>query len=162
MNRFFDAMVPAIEAMSGAIDKFMGDCIMAFWGIPYAEAKNARQAVVAACTMYHRLAGLNEAAGADFPQMEMAIGFDSGALVAGNIGSENRLEYTVLGNTVNTASRIQSVANPGQILIGPGARAACGEGVIAVKMPPVSVKIKKIRCRLIAFAVCCARMAKWC
>jgi adenylate cyclase len=142
MNRFFDAMVPAIEATGGAIDKFMGDCIMAFWGIPYAEAKHARQAVAAACTTYHRLAGLNAQAGTDYPLMEMAVGFESGALVAGNIGSENRLEYTVLGDTVNTASRVQAVANPGQILVGPGARRAIGDGVIAVKMPPVRVKNK--------------------
>ena len=142
MNRFFDAMVPAIEATGGAIDKFMGDCIMAFWGIPYAEATHARQAVSAACTMYHRLAGLNARAGTDYPLMEMAVGFESGALVAGNIGPENRLEYTVLGDTVNTASRVQAVANPGQILVGPGARRAIGDGVVAVKMPPVRVKNK--------------------
>ena len=143
MNRFFDRMVPCIEGENGAVDKFMGDCIMAFWGIPFSESDSARRAGAAALNMQNALNGLNSLRLENGENaLGMGIGFDAGPVVAGNIGSDDRLEYTVLGNTVNTAQRIQSQACANQVLVGEQAWSEMKGFAFGVKMPPVKVKNK--------------------
>jgi len=143
MNGFFNRMVPCIETESGAIDKFMGDCIMAFWGIPFDGGDATRRAVAAGLTMQNVLIGLNSERCAEGREsLSMGIGLDTGTVVAGNIGSEDRVEYTVLGNTVNTAQRIQAQACRNQVLVGESAFGDVVSQVAAIRMPPVKVKNK--------------------
>jgi adenylate cyclase len=111
MNAYFNRMVPCIRATGGAIDKFMGDAILAFWGIPLGDGMSASHAIQAALSMHNALAGFNaEQLRGGRPMLDMAIGVSTGPVVAGNVGAKDRLEYTVLGNTVNTAKRIEERA----------------------------------------------------
>jgi len=143
MNGFFDRMVPVIESQNGAIDKFMGDCIMAFWGIPFDYGDASFRAAQAGLMMQNLLCGLNSArASHGRPSLHMGIGLDSGEVVAGNIGTEDRVEYTVLGNTVNTTQRIQSCACRGQVLLGESAWQDLGDKAFGIRLPPVAVKNK--------------------
>ena len=86
MNAFFDVMVPLIEGNEGAIDKFMGDCVMAFWGIPFNNGKAAHAAIGTGCMMFGVLLGLNSRFDVQHkPVLEMGIGCESGPAVVGNI-----------------------------------------------------------------------------
>ena len=143
MNRFFDRMVRCIEDEQGAIDKFMGDCIMAFWGIPFSDANSALRAALAGLQMHITLMSHNHhAAEHQQPQLGMTVGAEFGPMVAGNVGSTEHVNYTVLGNTVNTAQRIQSQARSGQMLIGQEMWDQLGEHRVGIAMPPVAVKNK--------------------
>lgn len=151
MNGFFNEMVPCIEAEAGAVDKFMGDCVMAFWGIPFAQADAAPRAVAAGLTMQNRLAGLNSRRlAAGDPELHMGIGLEFGEVVAGNIGSEDRVEYTVLGDTVNTADRVQRCASRSQVIVGARAWVALGDRGYGYALPPIEVKNKANALRLIS------------
>ena len=143
MNRYFDRMVPAIEAQGGAIDKFMGDAIMAFWGIPFDKGSAAANAVQTALAMQTELAGFNSRqAAAGAPLLEMGIGLNTGTVVAGNIGSSKRSEYTVLGDAVNTTQRIESAAGGGQVLVSAATLADLAGAGVAIALPPLRVKNK--------------------
>lgn len=143
MNAFFDRMVPCIEAEGGAIDKFMGDCVMALWGIPFDQGDSAWRAAVAGLVMQNTLAGLNSLRDRErSPTLAMGVGFESGSVVAGNVGSEDQLSYTVLGDTVNTASRIQATACAHQVLCGEVAWGECRKHVYGVRMPAVAMRNK--------------------
>ncbi len=143
MNAFFDRMVPCIERENGAIDKFMGDCIMAFWGIPFSTQDSSQSSVAAGLAMQNALWGLNGSMRRKGrPAITMGVGMVTGQVVAGNIGSSDRVEYTVLGNTVNTAMRIQSQACADQVLLGDGTLEDVRSQVFGVRMPPVQVKNK--------------------
>jgi adenylate cyclase len=109
-------MTAVIFEHDGTLDKFIGDAILAVFGAPFARPDHALAAVQAARDMRRTLATLN-ARRPDSP-LEMRIAIHSGRLLAGDIGSPERREFTVLGDTVNTTSRLQnSVAAPGQIVI---------------------------------------------
>ena len=144
MNRYFDRMVPCIEQNGGSIDKFMGDAIMAVWGIPFDKDElAARHAIEAALAMQCGLAGFNSVLAKDNgPHLGMGIGLNTGTVVAGNIGSSNRTEYTVLGDSVNTAQRIESAAGQTQVLISAATWAALRGNSYGLAMPPLKVKNK--------------------
>jgi len=118
MNSYFDRMVPCIVNENGAIDKFIGDAIMAFWGIPFDKGDSAAHACHAGLSMQNALVGFNslqERSG--FQQCAHGIGLNSGTVVAGNIGAANQIGYTLLGDAVNTASRIEHHACRNQVLV---------------------------------------------
>ncbi|MBA3685197.1 MAG: FHA domain-containing protein [Planctomycetes bacterium] len=141
MNGYFSRMVPCIEQNSGSVDKFMGDAIMAVWGVPIDKGDSALNGVLAALAMQNALVGFNSLQAADGnPQVAMGIGLNSGRLVAGNIGTESRSEYTVLGDTVNTAQRLESNAGGGQILVSTGTWTALAGIGFGIAMPPLKVK----------------------
>ncbi len=143
MNTFFDRMVPCIRDAGGAIDKFIGDCIMALWGIPFEEANHTLQAGRAGLAMQNALWMLNCERHQDGERpLAMGVGFEFGPVVAGNIGAESRMEYTVIGDTVNTAMRIESRACAEQVLAGPAAWERIQEHAYGYRMPPLSVKNK--------------------
>jgi adenylate cyclase len=114
INRFLTPMTDTILARRGTIDKYMGDCIMAFWNAPLDNAEHAAHACAAALAMVTRLDSLNadlaaEAAAQGQPAMRLniGIGVNTGDCVVGNMGSEQRFDYSVLGDAVNLASRLE-------------------------------------------------------
>lgn len=143
MNAYFDRMVPWVERTGGAIDKFMGDAIMAFWGIPFAQDDAAARAVQAGLAMQNTLVGFNRAqAQQGQAELSLGIGINSGTMVAGNVGSVDRLEYTVLGDCVNTAQRIEAQASRGQVLVSAATWAQVASIATGIRLPPVRVKNK--------------------
>jgi adenylate cyclase len=118
LTEYFTEMVEIVFKHGGTLDKFMGDAIMALWGAPIAHEDDAERAMKAALEMQELLGRLNakwETEGRE--RLEIGIGINFGEVFAGNIGSEQRLEYTVIGDAVNVASRLCSKADRGDILI---------------------------------------------
>ena len=120
LNRTFEAMTDQIFNRGGTLDKYIGDAIMAFFGAPNPDPDHARHAMEAAVAMQEALQFLNEGRPDGYPELKMRIGINSGEAFVGDIGCEKRMDYTVMGSTVNLASRLESsVAKAGQIVIGP-------------------------------------------
>jgi adenylate cyclase len=118
LNDYLSRMTDVIFKYEGTLDKYIGDAIMAVFGAPLDMPDHAAQAIRAALEMQERLAEWN-AERKEGPAFRIRIGINSGNAVAGEIGSVNKKEYTVLGDTVNTASRLESsVAKPGSVVIG--------------------------------------------
>ncbi|MBW2276482.1 MAG: adenylate/guanylate cyclase domain-containing protein, partial [Deltaproteobacteria bacterium] len=120
LNEYFEEMVEAIFEHDGTLDKFIGDAVLAVFGAPIPSEHNARNAVLAAQQMLTRLAALNEKRTARGRQpIEIGIGIHTGKVMGGNIGSKKRMEYTVIGDTVNVASRLESISKnyPENIII---------------------------------------------
>lgn len=109
LNEYFAVMVGVINRHGGVVDKFIGDAIMAIWGAPKSDDKDAYNAVRACLEMRKGLAELN-AKRLERGEVEIMIGMGlhAGRAISGTIGSDERMEYTVIGNTVNTASRIEA------------------------------------------------------
>jgi adenylate cyclase len=124
INRLLDALSAEVLATRGAIDKYMGDCVMAFWNAPVAVADHPHAAVVAALRMGDAVARLNAEMAAEDPAhvpLAVGVGVSTGVCVVGNIGSRWRYDYSVLGDAVNLASRLEGLTKEFgvDILIGP-------------------------------------------
>jgi adenylate cyclase len=110
LNRYLDRMSTAIEAQGGVIDKFIGDAIMALFGAPVDQNNAADRALAAARAMEAELAAFNtELAKEGRPPFGLGIGINTARVVAGNIGSHRRLNYSVIGDGVNVAARLESL-----------------------------------------------------
>jgi len=110
LNRYMSKMVHIVLEHGGIVDKFVGDAIMAIWGVPLSKDDDCERALRACIAMRSALAILNEELKAEnLPALKIGMGMNFGPLIAGNIGSDERMEYTVIGDTVNTASRIESL-----------------------------------------------------
>jgi adenylate cyclase len=111
LNRYFERMATEVEAEGGIINKFGGDSLLAVFGSPLnAMADHARRAVLAALRMRAALAEFNrEQAASELPELRVGFGLATGELVAGNVGSSRKLEYTVIGDPVNLAARLQEL-----------------------------------------------------
>jgi len=118
MNTYLTEVCRIIDDHKGVVDKFVGDEVMALYGVPYAQENDALLAIQTAQEMIQSLKKTNEKrALKNLPAVEIGIGIHTGLVVAGNVGSENRLNYTVLGANVNLAARLCSAAKGMQILI---------------------------------------------
>ena len=118
LTEYFTEMVECVFRHNGTLDKFIGDAVMAQWGAPIATDDDADKAMTAAIEMIHELDKLNQQwKSAGRPELQIGIGLNFGEAFAGNIGSERRLEFTVIGDTVNTASRLCGAAAGREILI---------------------------------------------
>ncbi|HEX2121420.1 MAG TPA: adenylate/guanylate cyclase domain-containing protein, partial [Thermoanaerobaculia bacterium] len=119
LSNFFSAAVDAIFAYGGTLDKFIGDAVMAFFGAPIPQDDHADRAIMAGLMMQERIEEWNaERQRQGLPPVRIRVGINSGAAVVGNVGTEKRVDYTVLGTSVNIASRLESgVAKPGQLVI---------------------------------------------
>lgn len=119
LSNFFSAAVDAIFAYGGTLDKFIGDAVMAFFGAPIPQDDHADRAIMAGLMMMERVDKWNaERESEGLPHVRIRVGINSGSAVVGNVGTEKRVDYTVLGSSVNIASRLESgVAKPGQLVI---------------------------------------------
>jgi adenylate cyclase len=117
LNRYLSLMVDAVIANDGIVNKFGGDNIMAVWNAPQSQSEHAPLAVKAAWEAQQKVAQLQQSS-TELPTVQFGIGINTGTALAGNVGSAGRAEYTVIGDTVNLASRICSAAPGGEIWIG--------------------------------------------
>ncbi|HUF28253.1 MAG TPA: adenylate/guanylate cyclase domain-containing protein [Gemmatimonadaceae bacterium] len=143
LTEYFTEMVECVFRHGGTLDKFIGDAVMAQWGAPISAPDDADRAMDAALDMMRALETLNATWRADGrPELTIGIGLNFGDAFAGNIGSERRLEYTVIGDTVNTASRLCSAADGGEILVSEDFRAALKRPPGLVAHAPMELKGK--------------------
>jgi adenylate cyclase len=109
INRFLTRMTNVILENGGTIDKFMGDCIMAFWNAPIEDPDHEQHAVQAAIDMQKELLKLNQQLAAEgLPTIAIGIGINTGEALVGNMGSDQRFDYSVIGDAVNLAARLES------------------------------------------------------
>ena len=110
LNDYFSRMSPVIDKEGGVIDKYIGDAIMAIFGAPIEFPDDALRAVRAGAIMLAELRAFNaERAALQLPPIHIGVGINCGTVVAGNIGSESRLNYTIIGDAVNLASRLEGL-----------------------------------------------------
>jgi adenylate cyclase len=142
LNRYFSAMSDIIFAHNGTLDKYIGDGLMALFGAPNATPQDAANAVAVAVEMQRRMRQLNAEFRAEgLQEISIGTGLHTGEATVGYIGSERRTEYTAIGDTVNTASRLESNARGGQILLSEATLKAIPEGRFPVKQhEPLTVK----------------------
>jgi adenylate cyclase len=141
LNRYFSAMTDIIFAHGGTLDKYLGDGMMALFGAPTVTPKDAANAVSAAVAMQRRMLSINDELRAEgYPEIGIGIGLHTGEAIVGYIGSERRSEYTAIGDTVNTASRLESNAKAGQILISEMSVTSARTRYQLLPRDPISVK----------------------
>jgi len=129
LNRYFTLQVDVVFRHGGTVDKFIGDCIMAFWGAPLADPDQAKNAVAAALEMAEVLLEFRKTLGADLAEVfDVGIGIHTGPAVVGFMGSANKLDYTAIGDTVNLASRIEGQTKGiARVLVSAATREHCGD-----------------------------------
>ena len=110
LNRYFTLMTEEVLIHGGVVDKFIGDAIMAFWGAPIDDPEGADHALAASFGMLKKLKTLNEELRSQGkPEINIGIGLYTGPVIVGNVGAETRFDYTVIGDTVNVASRLEGL-----------------------------------------------------
>ncbi len=143
LNDYFNVMTKIILKNKGTVDKFIGDAIMAVWGAPLYQGSHAYRAVKAALEMQEAHQELERKYLAEEIPFKIGIGVATGEAVIGNIGSNLKMDYTVIGDVVNTASRICSVSKSGQILISENTYLEAGKNINVIELTPIKVKNKQ-------------------
>jgi class 3 adenylate cyclase len=115
MNACFERLVPVVEKYEGVVDKFIGDEVMALFGAPAAHENDPERALRAALEMMEALANFNAEQGTD---LRLHFGINTGLVIAGGIGTHERREYSVMGDAVNLAARLEDASERGEILVG--------------------------------------------
>lgn len=143
LNEYFEIMVDVVFRLQGTVDKFIGDEIMVLWGAPIPHPDAPARAVRAAIEMRNSLRQFNKRRNASGKQqIRVGIGINTGEVVAGYIGSTRTMSYSVIGDTVNIASRLCAAARAGQILISESTYAAIRHEFSATRLTPLQVKGK--------------------
>jgi len=158
LNQYFTQMVECVEKTNGVVDKFIGDAVMAHWGTAYSAGspqKDAFNCVKAALMMRNALYALNKNRKSNDPAdpfITIGCGINTGIVTAGQLGSDMRMEYTVIGDPVNLASRIEALTKPlgADILISEDTWRLIGNKFITEEMPSVTVKGKEKPVRIFA------------
>jgi len=128
LNELFTILTEIVFRHEGTVDKFIGDSVMAIWGAPQLQPDHAARAIAAAEDMMRWLEAGNQGWRQKFGvTVELAIGINSGHAVVGNVGSETRMQYTAIGDVVNVAARLESIARPQQILVTHATKALAGD-----------------------------------
>lgn len=144
LNEYFTIVVDVIAAHEGVLDKFIGDGLMAVFGSPVAQPDHALRAVATGLEIEAALQGFNlRRAERGLAPVAVGIGVNSGPAVSGNLGSLKRMEFTVIGDTVNLASRLEHQALTGQVLIGRTTYELCRDRVDCESLGAVPIKGKK-------------------
>jgi adenylate cyclase len=144
LNEFYTLMIETTFKYDGTLDKFIGDAVMAVFGAPIAHPDHALRAVRTAVAMQSGIAELNERrAGQGKEPILIGIGVNLGEVVAGTVGTEDRMEYTVIGDSVNLAARLESNAKPGRILISQHTYERVQDHVKALPLGSLKVKGKE-------------------
>lgn len=141
LNNYLTKMTEVVFKYEGTLDKFIGDCIMSVFGAPISHGDDALRAVKVAWEIQKYLVTQNKNR-EDMERLKVGIGISYGEAVVGNIGSRERLEYTVIGDSVNLASRLESIAKGGEILISSEVYESMKDKILAEKLPPTKVKGK--------------------
>ncbi|MDR1618608.1 MAG: HAMP domain-containing protein [Treponema sp.] len=158
LNEYFTRMVECVEKTGGVVDKFIGDAVMAHWGTAYTSGspeEDALNCVRASLGMRKALWEMNKGRTKEDPTnppIRIGCGINTGIVTAGQIGSEKRMEYTVIGDAVNLASRTEALNKPlgTDILITENTWKLVGKYLVTEEMPPVSVKGKEKPVRMFA------------
>jgi adenylate cyclase len=166
LNNYLTKMVECVEKTNGVVDKYIGDAVMAHWGTAFTSGSpegDALDCVKAAIMMRYALLEMNLKRAKDDPgnpEIRIGCGINTGVVTAGQIGSDQRMEYTVIGDPVNLASRTEALNKPlgTDILITEDTWNLVGDKLITEEMPPVTVKGKEKPVRM--FAVVNLRDAK--
>ena len=128
LNEYFAGAAPLVFTHGGILDKFIGDGLMALFGVPYEQGDSAARAVRAAAALQREMINLNQKLKSrGLPEIAIGIGINTGNVVVGYIGSEQRTDYTAIGDAVNLAARLEKRAAPWQILISSATLLAIGE-----------------------------------
>lgn len=144
LNEFYTLMIETVFKHDGTLDKFLGDAVMAVFGAPIAHPDHAKRAVRTAIAMQEGISVLNEARAREGKErIQIGVGVSVGEVVAGTVGSGERMEYTVIGDSVNLASRLESNAKPGRILISGRTYDKVRNLVEVVPLGPIKVKGKE-------------------
>lgn len=160
LNEYFELMVDVVFRHEGTLDKFVGDEIIALFGAPVPIVNPELRAVECALEMMKVLEDWNRVRVAEgLDEVQIGIGINTGSVVTGAIGSSRALQYTAIGDAVNTASRLCSAAAPNQILIAEATYGRIQQNVAAVRLPPLRVKNKAEELRV--FHVVGLRSSEW-
>ncbi|MEW6267422.1 MAG: CHASE2 domain-containing protein [Thermodesulfobacteriota bacterium] len=146
LNRYLSLMTGAIMRGGGTVDKFEGDAIMAFWGAPMPQPDHARRACLAALEQQKIMAEFRRQALAEgLPELKVRMGLNTGPMIVGNMGSEERFDYTVMGDAVNLASRLEGANKPfgTGIMISESTLEAAGDVIETRELDLLRVKGKK-------------------
>ena len=146
INRLLDPLSEAVLSEGGTIDKYIGDCVMAFWNAPLPSPDHPLRAARAAMRMLEAVEALNaelrQEQGEDAPVFAIGVGINTGDCVVGNVGSRWRYDYSVLGDTVNLASRLESLSKEYgvSIVLGPATAKALQEHFVLIELDRIAVK----------------------
>lgn len=146
INRLLDPLSEAVLDQGGTIDKYMGDCVMAFWNAPLPNADHPQRAVRAAMNMIEAVKALNVTLqaeeGSSAPAFAVGIGINTGDCVVGNVGSRWRYDYSVLGDTVNLASRLESLSKEYKVslILGPDTAEAVRDDYVLIELDRIAVR----------------------
>ncbi|HWY40534.1 MAG TPA: adenylate/guanylate cyclase domain-containing protein [Chthoniobacterales bacterium] len=140
MNACFESLVPVVQKYEGTIDKFIGDEIMALFGAPVAHEDDPERALHAALEMMDAIVAVNRL---NATELGIHIGINSGPVIAGQIGAANRRDYSVMGDAVNLAARLEDASSSGEIFVGPSTYQQTAHAFEFEKIPPLTLKGKE-------------------
>ncbi len=143
MNECFQKLGLMVYRYEGIIDKFIGDCIMAIFGAPVSHEDDPERAILASLDMQTALDEVNAKFGEGFKKLEIHTGINTGEVIAGKVGSDLQMEYTVMGDTVNVAQRLKDIASPGTIFVGPETYQRTKHAFDFIQLEPVQLKGKE-------------------